>query len=105
MENPNLKYIKKLAKGDKAFEVKLINIIKTEFPDEIAIYFNNFERKNYRKAAQNVHKLKHKIGVLGLEKSYQVAEHYENNLRGDNIKLSQEFEAILENITVYLTQI
>ena len=34
MEQPNLSYIHSMSGGDKAFEEKIINIIKTEFPLE-----------------------------------------------------------------------
>jgi hypothetical protein len=46
---------------------------------------------------QAVHKLKHKISILGLEKSYYIAEEYENNLNDSLIILQIEFEAILKN--------
>ena len=34
MNKPNLTYINKLSGGDKAFEEKIISIIKEEFPIE-----------------------------------------------------------------------
>ena len=34
MEFPNLEYINQLAGGDAAIKMKLIHIIKTEFPEE-----------------------------------------------------------------------
>jgi hypothetical protein len=33
--------------------------------------------------AQSVHKLKHKISILGLEKSCYLAEEYESNLKNN----------------------
>ncbi|MFT4805592.1 MAG: hypothetical protein ACI9YE_002814, partial [Psychroserpens sp.] len=41
MEKPNLSYIHKMSGGDKAFEQKLITIIKGEFPEEKKVYFEN----------------------------------------------------------------
>ena len=105
MEQPNLSYIDSLSGGDKDFKQKLIGIIKKEYPEEKDIYLTNIKKGNYKQAASNVHKLKHKISILGLEKSYDIAANYEANLLEDNIDLKQEFEAILNVITNYLQQL
>jgi HPt (histidine-containing phosphotransfer) domain-containing protein len=105
MEQPNLSYIESMSGGDKAFEQKLIAIIKGEFPEEKKVYFENSAAKNYKLTAENVHKLKHKISILGLEKSYEVAVAFENNLLDGSIILQDEFEAILANMTNYLQQL
>jgi hypothetical protein len=39
------------------------------------------ENTNFLDAAQSVHKLKHKISILGLEKSYYIVEEYESDLK------------------------
>ncbi|WP_117885678.1 Hpt domain-containing protein [Aureibaculum luteum] len=102
MEQPNLSYINSMSGGDKPFEQKLIEIIKLEFPEEKKTYFTNFNAKDFKQIAENVHKLKHKISILGLEKSYEVAVAYENNLHDGNTDLHEEFEAILTTMTNYL---
>lgn len=102
MEKPNLSYIKSLSGGEAEFEKKLIGIIKEEFPREKSIYFENLNAENYVKAANDVHKLKHKISILGLEKSYDIAVDYENDLRENNLKLKDNFENILKIITEYV---
>jgi HPt (histidine-containing phosphotransfer) domain-containing protein len=102
MEQPNKSYIHSLSGGDTAFAQKLIDIIKNEFPTEKEVYFNNMVEKKYKPAADNVHKLKHKISILGLEKSYETAVVFENNLLKGNIELKSEFESILTTITNYL---
>ena len=102
MEQPNLSYIHSMSGGDIAFEQKLIGIIKQEFPNEKKVYFNNISNKNYKLAAENVHKLKHKISILGLEKSYDISVAFENNLLEGNTALQNEFESILTIITNYL---
>ncbi|WP_299102206.1 Hpt domain-containing protein [uncultured Winogradskyella sp.] len=102
MEQPNLSYITSMSGGDKAFEQKLINIIKLEFPEEKNVYFKNFEAENYKLTAENVHKLKHKISILGLEKSYDVAVDYENSLIDGKTEGRIEFESILQTMTDFL---
>lgn len=102
MEQPNLSYIESMSGGDRAFEQKLINIIQKEFPQEKAVYFNNVNARNYQKAAENVHKLKHKISILGLVKSYEVAVDFENNLLDGNTNCREDFEVILQNMTDFL---
>lgn len=105
MEQPNLSYIHSMSGGDKAFEQRLIDIIKNEFPTEKQQYFKNFEAKNFKATAENVHKLKHKISILGLVKSYEVAQAYEANLLENTKTGHVEFEAVLKVITEYLEQL
>ena len=105
MELPNLSYIESLSGGDKIFENKLVGIIKLEFSEEKSTYFKNFNKRDYIQASENVHKIKHKISILGLENSYALATDYENNLTDNDISLCEEFESILRNITDYLSQI
>jgi hypothetical protein len=96
MEKANLNYINQLA-GDKIeFKNKIIGILKKELPEEIAIYEEYKAQEDFFLMAQAVHKLKHKISILGLEKSYYIAEEYENNLNDSLIILQIEFEAILK---------
>ncbi|WP_298754462.1 Hpt domain-containing protein [uncultured Psychroserpens sp.] len=105
MEQPNLSYIHSMSGGDIAFEEKLIAIIKAEFPDEKQVYYKNIAAKNYPLTAENVHKLKHKISILGLEKSYEIAVAFENNLLEGSTELQDDFESILITITNYLQQL
>ena len=105
IEQPNISYIKNMSGGDLSFEKKIIAIIKEEFPTEKEVYFKNFNDKSFILAAGNVHKLKHKISILGLEKSYEVAVAFEHNLLEGNTDLNQEFESILNNITNYLQRL
>ncbi|AUC74361.1 histidine kinase [Olleya sp. Bg11-27] len=105
MEQPNQSYINNLSGGDEAFKQKLIDIIKKEFPEERQVYFDNFNAENYKLAADNVHKLKHKISILGLEKSYEVAVAYEISLEDGKTDEKEQFEAILDTITKYLEDI
>ena len=42
-ENFNLTYLKELSDGDKAFEKKLLDILKTELPEEM-------KDRNYKKS-------------------------------------------------------
>ena len=105
MEQPNFSYINSLCGGDEVFKQKLIDIIKLEFPEEKEVYYANYTSKNFKQAAENVHKLKHKISILGLEKSYEIAVAFENNLLEGSIELKTEFESILTTITNYLHQL
>ncbi len=91
--------------GDTGFEQKLINIIKTEFPEEQRTYQTCISNKDYKATSEIVHKLKHKISILGLEKSYQVAAKYELKLLDGQLELKDEFELILATITNYLQEI
>ncbi|MDA9343476.1 Hpt domain-containing protein [Algibacter sp.] len=105
MEQPNLSYINDLSGGDEVFKQKLISIIKAEFPEEKAAYLKNIELKKFKKSAENVHKIKHKISILGLERSYEVAANFENNLSKNNDAGKIDFENVLETITNFLTNL
>lgn len=105
METPNLNYIKTLADGDAAFERKLIDIIKREFPEERDVFFENYSHKNYTKTAENVHKLKHKINLFGLNKGYEVAVAFENELREEKASLFDSFKEILNTLEEYINQL
>jgi len=102
MEQPNLSYINDIARGDETIKKTLINVIKTEFPEEKKEYFNSLNSKSFKKIEENVHKLKHKISILGLEKSYEIANKFEHNLREHKLEGAEDFEKILSVITTYL---
>ncbi|MGH1385053.1 Hpt domain-containing protein [Kordia sp.] len=105
MEQPNLTYVEQLARGDTKIRQTLIDVIKTEFPEEKKEYYDSLDKKDYKKIEENVHKIKHKISILGLEKSYELANVYEHNLREKNMQGVADFEQILNTITAYIKTI
>jgi len=105
MEQPNLSYVEQLARGDEDIRQTLIDVIKTEFPEEKKEYYESLAQKDYKKIEENVHKLKHKISILGLEKSYELANNYEHNLREKSMQGKEDFEQILNTITAYIKTI
>lgn len=105
MEKPNLSYVKKLSNGDIDFKLKIISILKREFVIEREIYENSIKIKDFKQTAEIVHKIKHKISILGLEKGFEVATAYENNLNVKSDKLTLEFKNILDIITQYLKEV
>ncbi|WP_040473701.1 Hpt domain-containing protein [Flavobacterium frigoris] len=105
MEQPNINYINELSGDNLAFKNKMLAILKRELPEEIAIYKEQMRRKDFVIAAQSVHKLKHKISILGLEKSYYIAEEYEDDLKNSNIDLQLSFEDILKLLNQFVIEI
>jgi HPt (histidine-containing phosphotransfer) domain-containing protein len=105
MEKPNLEYINQLSRGDESIKRELIDLIKEEFPEEKNDYYISLENKEFKKIEENVHKLKHKISILGLEKSYELANEFEHNLRKLNLVKSEDFDKILTVISVYIKTI
>jgi len=104
-ETPNIKYIKELAAGSEEFENKLIGIVKREFPLEKEEFLANYHTKAYIEAAENVHKLKHKIGMFGFESGYQLSIDFEEALKKQELSLFPEFITILESIEDFLKTI
>ncbi len=103
MEIPNLDYIKQLSEGDTSFEEKLIEVLKKELPLEIDSFQRNYREKNFIKTAESVHKLKHKISILGLSKAYENASLFEDELRKSNgISRYESFVKTIEVISNFL---
>lgn len=103
MEQPNLDYIKELAAGDVSFEQKLIQVVKTELPDEIATYELNINNNAFAKAAENVHKLKHKLGIVGLVEGYDLAISYEEELKLGKNDLKEQFDTVLLSVVHFIS--
>jgi HPt (histidine-containing phosphotransfer) domain-containing protein len=102
MEKPNLDYINQLCEEDEVFKKKMIGIIQKELPVEIEAYRKSIEDMKYKLAAECVHKLKHKISILGLEKSYYIAHEYEDFLLNGKTECRDEFENILQLIQNFI---
>lgn len=105
METPNLNYINELAGSDVEFKNQFIEILKVEFPVEKLEYLDNLENNRTRAASENVHKLKHKLNILGLEESYGLAVIFEEELRLGNDGLKKDFVKVLDTIEAYLNTI
>lgn len=103
--NPHLGKINEIADGDLFFKNKMIAVLKNEFPKERELYFNLIQNKNYIETAEIVHKLKHKINLLGFVKGYKITKDYEDELRNNKPTLKTDFEAILNIINNFLTTI
>lgn len=102
MEEPNLSVIEEISGNDIDFQNSILEILKAEFPKEVDVYKNSFELKAYNEAAKNVHKLKHKISLLGLQEGLQLATQLEIDLKKENTALHNKFLEILDKIHVYL---
>lgn len=105
MEKPNLNFISKLSEGDIEFRNKLISILKKEFPVEVNTYNVSFSNKNFTSAAEIVHKLKHKISLLGLKESFEFTNDYESELKNQNFSKHESFRLILNEISVFLNDL
>lgn len=103
MEKPNLNYINDLAGDDDDFRAKLVGVIKSELPTEIAEYTASITNNNYVKAVSHVHKLKHKISVMGMEESYYLAEQFENELKESKTSLAPKFNEVLTLMQEFAT--
>lgn len=102
MEQPNLSLIKEISGNDITFQNSILEIIKKEFPVEVALFKENFSANNFLEASKNVHKIKHKISLLGLEKGLEIASAYEIALKEGVINLHNNFLEIIDKIHVYL---
>jgi HPt (histidine-containing phosphotransfer) domain-containing protein len=95
MEQPNLLYIDSLSGDDLEFKAKLVATLKRELPIEVIRYKENISENDFIQTAAIVHKLKHKISIMGMEKSYYLAEEFEDNLKNQSAALKPEFDKVL----------
>lgn len=105
MEQANSEYIDQLSGDNAEFRKKLIGILQRELPEEVETYQSQIQNHNYLLAADSVHKLKHKIAMLGLDKSYYIAEQFEDNLKEDSTVLQSDFEMILEIMKEFVAKL
>lgn len=105
METPNLDYINELSGDDVVFKNKFIEILKIEFPVEKEHYLDTIKNKRHKATAEIVHKLKHKLNILGLEESYRLSVIFEDELRLGNNRLKDDFLKIMNSIEDYLKTI
>ncbi len=104
-EMPNLGYVKELSAGDEVFERKFIDIIKEELPREKQVYLEHLQNKKYKETMDIVHKIKHKINILGLQDGYRLAVRYEEDLRNGDPSLHSQFLSILEKMETYINSL
>jgi len=102
---PNLNYINKISGEDISFRNKLIDIVKREFPLEKEEFLNNYNNRNYPLSSKNVHKLKSKINVFGLDDGYAIAAKFEEELKSNKHDSFSDFVIILDTIENYLKEI
>ena len=104
-EIPNLTYINQISKGNSSFEKTLMDIIRKELPLEIEAYQSYLLDENYTETALEVHKLNHKIKILGLEKGCKIAEKYRLNLLEHSLVLKSDFEGILTSLLLFIKKV
>jgi len=102
MEEPNLSYVQKLSKGDASFQESVLAIIKEELEGEINNYFKFLEEKNLDKTKLFVHRIKHKMSILGLEKSYEITNTFEKGILNSNFEHQEYFESMLPVMIKFL---
>ena len=105
MTIPNLDFIKELSNGDLAFEQKFIQILKQEFPLELEEYQSHIDKAQFNEAAMNVHKIKHKLSILGLMDDYELAIKHEEGLLNGDPQWKNDFLRTLEKVDEFIKTI
>ena len=104
-EEPNIDYIIKLVGYDNELKARLIDLLKNEFPEDVETYNKNINLGNHKLAAENVHKLNHKVALLGFEEAYAMAQQYEQQLKEGLTDNRTQFEIILLKIQIFLNKL
>ncbi|MEQ8551186.1 MAG: Hpt domain-containing protein [Cyclobacteriaceae bacterium] len=104
MTAPNLSTIHKMSQGDREFEKKILSVAKVELQEEVKAFNKAIELVDYLQAAQLVHKIKHKISLLGMEESYNLAAAFEAQLNDKTESLLPDFRLILEKMITFLEE-
>lgn len=100
-QQPNLDYIKELSGGDTEFEKKFINVLKEEIPLEKEAFIKYTAQLKYKETGELVHKIKHKLSILGLTEDYKLAVNFEEALSCNDDALKDTFLIILHKIDTY----
>jgi uncharacterized radical SAM superfamily Fe-S cluster-containing enzyme len=101
-EEPNFIYLNQLSAGEQAVKDRLLSVLKEEFATEYEDYKANISNSNLLFASEIVHKIRHKIGFLGMEKAYDLTSDYEKNLKNNSLDLKEEFETVLGIINAFI---
>jgi HPt (histidine-containing phosphotransfer) domain-containing protein len=102
MDQPNMQYIHQLSSGDTEFEQQFITILKEEFPKEKEQFLVALNTTDYKKAAEVVHKLKHKFNILGMENAYRLSVKYEDELKANTTVLNTQFMQVMDTMDTYI---
>ncbi len=102
---PDLSKFDEISDNDVEFRDIMLGILKKEFPLEKTEFLDSFDNKNYKKSAEVVHKLKHKINLLNLEDGYVLASNFESQLNNNSPELFEDFVIILDVIEKFLKKI
>ena len=69
------------------------------------MFIESIQNKNYQNSAEIVHKIKHKISILGLTETYALAVKHEELLKLSSDQLVSDFSAALNKLTDYINKI
>lgn len=102
VEKPNLINLIQLSNGDEAIKSSLWLVLKQEFSKEVEDYNMKITEKNFLIASEIVHKIRHKIGFLGMYNAYDLSYQYQQNLELNSLDLKEDFELILNTIDEFI---
>lgn len=100
-EQPNLSMIQEIS-SDQDFQKSILQTIRKEFLEEVKLFEDNFTSQQYENAAIHVHKIKHKVALLGLKQGEQLTDEFEKQLKKGKTQLHKQFLEVLQKIHVYL---
>lgn len=100
-EQPNLSMIQEIS-SDEDFQKNVLEIIKKEFLEEVQLFEKQYQNQQFTEAAKQVHKIKHKVGLLALKEGEKITSTFEKQLIEGNTKLHAQFLEVLYKIHVYL---
>lgn len=101
-EEPNLINLIQLSDGDDAIKSNLWLVLKEEFTKEVEDYNLKITENNFLLASGIVHKIRHKIGFLGMQDAYDLSYQYQQNLELNSTDLKADFELILNTINEFI---
>jgi HPt (histidine-containing phosphotransfer) domain-containing protein len=105
LETPNLDYLKQISGGDIEFEKSMLAVLKLDFAIEYAAIQANYEKNNFEQLILDIHKIKNKIGILGMKKSLALASECEKSIKKVKKEKFDDLLLILTKINIYLNNI
>lgn len=104
MENPSLRYLKELSKGNRNLESKIFNLMLEELFQECSTYQKAVVTKNFYWASEIVRNIKHKIVFFEMWEALSLAEKHEEALLSAKLKHHKEFLEFINSLLKLLPE-
>lgn len=107
--NYSVEKLMHLANGDKAFVLEMITLFLLKASESQQVIVESFHNKEYKKLADQAHKLKSSIQIVANSKLHQLVKDIEKQALDENVsalnKSIEELELQMKGLIIYLRKV